>query len=231
MIRAILFDMGGTLDGKGHWLDRFHRLYESEGLNYSRQKIREAFDHAEQRAAKDLAIAGAQLNVMVDRHVGWQLEYLGLGDVNRRLQLVSDFVAPVRTAASENAPILARLQNAGFRLGVVSNGCGNLDVLCRELGYSPYLALTIDSRNVNVSKPDPAIYHLAAQKLQLPASAIMMIGDSLERDIRPAKSIGMLTGWLDNSAHYDCGQSSMIDLRLTRLADLPSMLAAAPLTT
>ena len=33
MIRAILFDMGGTLDGDGvHWLDRFEILYARAGV-------------------------------------------------------------------------------------------------------------------------------------------------------------------------------------------------------
>ena len=45
MIRAILFDMGGTLDGDGqHWQDRFIALYRSFGIELPRQTIGDAFD-------------------------------------------------------------------------------------------------------------------------------------------------------------------------------------------
>ena len=38
MIRAIFFDMGGTLDGDGlHWLERFLALYKAFGVDLSRE--------------------------------------------------------------------------------------------------------------------------------------------------------------------------------------------------
>jgi hypothetical protein len=53
MIRAILFDMGGTLDGDGlHWLDRFAALC-GRGVALPRETLRAAFDEAERRAAVD----------------------------------------------------------------------------------------------------------------------------------------------------------------------------------
>ena len=79
MLRAILFDMGGTLDGDGlHWLDRFERLYADAGVLLPRDTLRAAFDEAERRAAVDETIAAADLEDMVDRHVGWQLGHLSL---------------------------------------------------------------------------------------------------------------------------------------------------------
>src|SRR5450755_2676387 len=54
MIRAILFDMGGTLDGDGlHWLDRFAGLYQKFGASFPREKVRAAFDEAERRSLSD----------------------------------------------------------------------------------------------------------------------------------------------------------------------------------
>ena len=60
MIRAIFFDMGGTLDGDGlHWLDRFLALYRDFGVEFPHDAIRRAFDKAEQRSALDESIASA----------------------------------------------------------------------------------------------------------------------------------------------------------------------------
>src|SRR5437868_547011 len=121
MIRAILFDMGGTLDGDGlHWLDRFATLYASSRLTLTRDRIRAAFDDAEQRAQQDEFMAKATLTQMVSRHVGWQFEFLGLRDTALQQSIVKSFVSAVHLSASANAPILASLHGTGFQLGVVS---------------------------------------------------------------------------------------------------------------
>jgi putative hydrolase of the HAD superfamily len=231
MIRAILFDMGGTLDGDGlHWLDRFVALYADAGLRLPRDVLRAAFDHAEALSAVDDVMATASLEQMIDRHVGWQLAQLNArgvelpSEADLRRRLVEAFVAPVRAAAAENVQLLADLKSRGLRLGVVSNGCGNVDVLCAELGYSPFLSVVVDSRRAGLYKPDPAIFIYAAAKVELPPSNVMMVGDSFDRDVRPAKSIGMMTAWLEGPVPRPCPDPSLADVRLRHLAELPPML-------
>ena len=225
MLRAVLFDMGGTLDGDGlHWLDRFERLYADAGVLLPRAALRAAFDEAEREAAVDETMAAADLEEMVDRHVGWQLGHLSLDDPRLRRDLVAGFVKPVRDSAHANARLLAGLKSRGLQLGVVSNGCGNVDRLCDELGYASFLSTVVDSRRVGLSKPDPAIYIYAAARLGLPPSSIMMVGDSFDRDVRPAKAIGMQTAWLEGPAGRDCPDRALADVSLRALADLPEVL-------
>jgi putative hydrolase of the HAD superfamily len=130
----------------------------------------------------------------------------------------------VRAAAAQSARLLADLSARGLRLGVVSNGCGNVDVLCEDLGYAPFLSLIVDSRQVGLCKPDPAIFTYAAAKLGARAPNVLMVGDSFERDIRPAKSVGMMTAWLEGPARRECPDPSLVDLRLRALAELPGAL-------
>jgi len=224
MLRAILFDMGGTLDGGGHWLDRFAALYAQAGVRVSRERVRAAFDEAERLALSDDAIATCGLEPMVDRHVTWQLATLDV-DATVRPAIVQPFVAAVRRAAVENVGTLADLAARGLKLGVVSNGCGNVDVLCGELGYAPYLSTIVDSRRVGLYKPDPALFILAAARLGLPASSIMMVGDSFDRDVRPARSAGMMTAWLAGSG--ECPDPSLVDVRFARLSELPAFVETA----
>ena len=229
MVRAILFDMGGTLDGDGqHWLERFLVLYRDFGIDLPREKIRRAFDEAERRATTDEAMASADLGGMVQLHVKWQLADLRLPDPALEEHLVSGFLGPVRRAVSDNVRLLAELRTRDFILGVVSNGCGNVERLCADFGYTPYLSIIVDSRCVGVSKPDPAIFVYAAEKLRLDPGEIMMVGDSFERDVRPAKKIGMKTAWLEGPEPRDCPDPSLVDLRLRRLAELPGLLASLP---
>jgi FMN phosphatase YigB (HAD superfamily) len=172
----------------------------------------------------DETIAAAHLESMVDRHVGWQLRYLSLDNPRLRRELVARFVKPVRDTARANAQLLAGLKSRGLQLGVVSNGCGNVDRLCEDLGYASSLSIVVDSRRVGLYKPDPGIYVYAAARLGLPPSSIMMVGDSFDRDVRPAKAIGLQTAWLEGPAGRDCPDRSLADVSLRALADLPEVL-------
>jgi HAD superfamily hydrolase (TIGR01509 family) len=230
MIRAILFDMGGTLDGDGlHWLERFFTLYQSFGVELSRDSIRNAFDEAERKSALDETIASSNLAQMIELHVKWQLAHLGLNDADLEQHLVEGFIAPVRQAAIENAQLLAALVERGFELGVVSNGCGNVEKLCADFGYTRFLSVIVDSRRVGLFKPDPEIFLHAAQKLGGDPGSMMMVGDSFERDVRPAKKAGMKTAWLQGTEPRECPEPGLVDLHLRKLADLPAALSAASL--
>ena len=228
MIRAILFDMGGTLDGDGlHWLDRFLALYKSLGVELPRDTIRDAFDEAERQSALDEAIASSNLAQMIELHVKWQLAYLGVKDPALERHLVEGFIVPVRKAATDNARLLATLVERGFELGVVSNGCGNVEKLCADFGYTHFLSVIVDSQRVGLFKPDPAIFLHAAKELGGDPGTMMMVGDSFDRDVRPAKKAGMKTAWLEGPAARECPDPSQVDLPLRRLADLPAALSAA----
>jgi putative hydrolase of the HAD superfamily len=217
MIRAILFDMGGTLDGDGlHWQDRFAALYRSFGVPISR----ETFDEAERRANNDDATASSDFAEMIEHYVGWQMAHLGLTNPQLKQDLVAGFIAPARKAAAANVKLLAALAERGFELGVVSNGCGNVEKLCADFGYTPFLSVIVDSRRAGLFKPDPAIFVYAAQKLRREPGEILMVGDSFDRDVRPAKKIGMKTAWLEGAEPRDCPDPSLVDLRLRALADL-----------
>ncbi len=229
MIRAILFDMGGTLDGDGlHWLERFLDLYRASGVELPRDAIRAAFDEAERQAATDDEIASAGLARMIERHVQWQLAHLGLTDARLERHLTSGFIGPVLEAVASNARLLATLAQRGFELGVVSNGCGNVEKLCADFGYAPFLSLVVDSRRVGLFKPDPAIFVYAAEKLGRDAGEILMVGDSFERDVRPAKQIGMKTAWLEGIEPRECPDPSLADMRLRTLAELGTALSLSP---
>lgn len=230
MIRTILFDMGGTLDGDGlHWLDRFLSLYQTFGMDLPRESIRAAFDEAERKSAQDECIVSSNFAQTIALHVQWQLAHLGLHDPVLKKHLIDGFIAPVRKVTTNNAKLLANLVEQGFELGVVSNGCGNVEVLCRDFGYTPFLSIIVDSRRVGLFKPDPAIFVYAAEKLGGNRDKMMMVGDSFDRDIRPARTAGMKTAWLEGAHRRECPDPSLVDLRLSRLTDLPAALSAGSL--
>ena len=227
MIRAIFFDMGGTLDGDGlHWLDRFAALYNAFGSDLTWDSIRGAFDEAERRSALDDRIMTSSFEETIALHVSWQFEHLNLQNPALKQHLIQGFITSVGTAVRNNVAQLRMLTERGFQLGVVSNGCGNVDRICQDFGYTPFLAVIVDSRRVRLFKPDPAIFVHAAKEIGADPTDVMMVGDSFDRDVRPAKKIGMKTAWLEGLAPRPCPDPSLIDIRLRRLADLAGALSA-----
>ena len=115
----------------------------------------------------------------------------------------------MRKAAADNVKLLANLAQRGFQLGVVSNGCGNVRQLCRDFDYAPYLSIIVDSREVGLFKPDPAIFLHAANQIGGEPASMMMVGDSFQRDVVPAKKIGMQTAWLEGVPPRTCPDPSI----------------------
>lgn len=57
----------------------------------------------------------------------------------------------------------------------------------------------ISSETARSNKPQPEIFLAALQKFNLPANAVLMVGDSLTEDIIPARALGMQTVWINRS--------------------------------
>lgn len=220
-IQAVLFDFGGTLDGDGvNWLDRFYELYAATDLSLPRERIRGAFDFAEAQALRDPAMRSAGLDEMLQRHVRFQFSEFGIDNSALENNVASDFAAAVRAAAARNVPLLAEFRRAGMRLGVISNGCGNTAKLCDDLGFAPHLALVLDSHRIGLSKPDPRFFRYAADQLAIAPAQVLMVGDSLARDIRSAKQIGMTTAWVNREATAD----PAADFHISQLSELRDLI-------
>ncbi len=191
----MLIDYGGTLDGDAlHWFDHFVALYDEAGADVPLPALKAAFYGADAALTRDPEIATFGLERMVRTHVALQLRALPVGNPGLASRLADRFIADTRAAWDRNRPLLRRLA-ARYRLGVVSNSYGNMPALLAEAALAPF-AVIVDSAIAGVAKPDPAIYRLAADELDLPPVAILHVGDSWERDVVPAHAVGMRTAWL-----------------------------------
>ena len=90
--------------------------------------------------------------------------------------------------------VLKELHAMGLPMGIISNGrtLKQAEKLVR-LGVLPYLrrdAILI-SEQIGIAKPNPGIFLRACGLLGCPPAQAMMVGDSLEADIRPARALGM----------------------------------------
>lgn len=183
---AMLFDFGGTLDADGiPWKDRFRSM-----VGYSGSP--EAFDRA--FYAADDALVGT-----VPRDLSFRdtVELLSRNlirelrlDAEKGPAIAEIFYQTSLEKAEASRQVLGRLARR-FRLGIVSNFYGNLERVCADTGIARHVQVAIDSAVVGFEKPDPRIFQAALSALDVKPEAAVFVGDSLPRDMKGARDLGM----------------------------------------
>jgi putative hydrolase of the HAD superfamily len=93
---------------------------------------------------------------------------------------------------------LQAIADRGMRLGIVSNADGTVeeqlrgDGICQiGAGAGVEVHVVLDSGVVGVAKPDPAIFHLALEALQVAPEATIHVGDTPAADVQGALAAGV----------------------------------------
>lgn len=281
MIKAIIFDYGGTLDNRGdHWSEVIYRAYRAEMPHIARDDFRHAYVMAER------ALEGTGIIRPTDTFLDVMIKKITLQFAHLNLPVPSDSQSPhlitpetphpahhkahvpnateapssslnipeaphpailrIATRCYESArecilearPVLEALATR-YPLVIVSNFYGNLPAVLADFGIAHLFRAVIDSTAVGIRKPDPAIFHLGIQALNtLPSepnpaeilpSEILVVGDSISKDILPATTLGCPTAHLpgipwDPTAPTKPLPSTTIPL--TTLSDLLHILTA-----
>jgi putative hydrolase of the HAD superfamily len=214
---AILFDFGGTLDCPSHWLDRFLKHYRAAGFDLTREELDPAFDFATKSGyAAGRSLERFKLGDLIRFLVGNQFEYLRGEGPQRFRDLLSSmdsrerfknvervresFLNETAAGLAHSKNILARLKPE-FRLGVISNWYGNLEAIITEAGMRALFDSIVDSSRVGAFKPDVAIFLAALKSMIATPEQTAMVGDSMNKDMAPAHSIGMRTVFLRSIGH------------------------------
>ena len=96
----------------------------------------------------------------------------------------------------ENKQVLEHLKQAGYPMVLVSNFYGNINQVLKDAEIDGYFKDVIESAVVGVRKPNPAIFALGVCALDLPASQVLVVGDTYGKDIMPAHKLGCHTLWI-----------------------------------
>ncbi|HEX8343634.1 MAG TPA: HAD family hydrolase [Actinoplanes sp.] len=87
--------------------------------------------------------------------------------------------------------------DAGWIPVVVTNGpMEQQDIRIRRTGLDRYVADWVISEQAGVSKPNPRIFAMAAQRVRMRLGGAWVVGDSPEADIGGAAAMGLPSVWL-----------------------------------
>ena len=226
-MKAILFDFGGTIDTDGvHWSEKFWEYYEKYDLPVAKKDLERAFMSVEQQlAVKDCS--NLTFLEVLHEQLSKQFVILGIQENDELLQSlkIACYQDVVRTI--DSAKIILEMLSKRYKLGVVSNFYGNLEIVCREFGLDEYMGAMIDSVSVGVRKPDPRIFSLALRKLGVGSQETFVVGDSYDRDIVPAKHLGCTTVWLKGKSWTTPTDTSAADFAVQHFQEIRKILLSS----
>ncbi len=244
MIKALVFDFGGTLDANGtHWLERTYQFIQKHHPEITRDQ----FDKADRATISEFAFGDASVEwsyqdgsmlpvgAAANREAAKcslreTVDAIGTG-VFKRLelcdQLKDEYVEWFCNGATENLTSnrdwLKSLQGK-YKLGVISNNFGNTQGWCDEFQLTSMLDVIIDSTVFGASKPDPRIFNAVLTKLNVTPSEAIYVGDSYTADMIGAKKVGMWTAWMIGDQQKECPDLSVVDVQLNHLHELTDFL-------
>ncbi len=116
---------------------------------------------------------------------------------------------------------IERIDAMGIRVSVISNSDGSVAASLRDAGFDGRFEDIVDSQLVGCSKPDPRIFELACERLDVDPSLVWYVGDSLYHDVGGATAAGLAAGVLVDPL----GLYPHQPYRLPSVAELPGFLS------
>lgn len=241
---AFLFDYGGTLDTRGnHWGKVIWHAYQQCSVPVTETDFREAYVYAERKLGSERIIMPdftfcRTLDVKIDLQMRYLLKK-GLldegaikasqGDVDDAVKTMHDNVVEtlyrdVCEVMEESREVLSSLSEC--RKVLVSNFYGNVETVLREFRLEGYFEKVIESAVVGIRKPDPRIFALGVEALGMKPEDVIVVGDSLDKDIIPAKSLGCRTVWFRGEPWNEAGalpseeKSKCADIVISNLKEI-----------
>ena len=219
-IRAVLFDLGGTLvdyHDYAHWSDLAHRIFvpveEEEMAHAFREVERETDtrDHLGQvefwRITLERAAGRPVDTATARRYIGLLQEHPGFHRVY-----------------SDTRRCLETLASSRRRLAVVSNSSSEARVrsILHDTAILPYFERVVSSGTEGVEKPDPEIFRRAVDRMELTPSEALYVGNLAYTDATAAREAGLHGVWLNRD-----GTGMGVDPpEITSLLEVPLMVRA-----
>jgi putative hydrolase of the HAD superfamily len=202
MLRAVLFDWGGTLMND-EWSDEIALEGHTAGLSalardglpdptaftaYLRDHQAELFP----RATEDEIDISAVMTRSFREH-GLELDD---DDVRLFLQAAQDVWSSYYALASSTHALLESLRERDLKLALVSNTASPewlLEPILERQGITERVDAIVLSSEVGKRKPHRAIFERALSELGVEPSEALFVGDRLEADVLGASRVGMKT--------------------------------------
>lgn len=227
-IKGIIFDYGGTIDSRGtHWSEIIWDGYNAAAAAFDKDVFREAYVYAERELAKvrhimpddtfyDLLLKKMRIEL------GYLAEHghLEKASIENLAPIIARYCYDAARSSIEEARPTLEALHARYPMVLVSNFYGNIEAVLADFNLSHFFERIIESAVVGVRKPDPRIFAMGVEALGLRPEEVLVVGDSLKKDILPAESIGCRVAWLKGKGWTDDEDAVTHPSMIKKLSDL-----------
>lgn len=246
MIRAVVFDLGGTLhlcsndEARKLWFAQrvISRLGEyGIALPIDPQALARQMEENAAVYKREVEESMRELEPVViwndyylrQQHLGYEV----LSPVAEELCFLYDYERVCNLRRPHVIECMEALRRDGLRIGMISNIISRSIVphFVMEYGLSDYMECVLTSAGTGIRKPDPAIFHMAEQALGLKPEELAYVGDTLSRDVRGTRAAGWRLAiqiYSPSSARRDAGMAELgyrADYNITDLMEIPGIIA------
>ena len=230
-IEMVFFDAGETLiHPYPSFPELFAQVCARRGVSVQADTVRDVQERLAPHLvdlAEDTGVTQPSLDPE-DSRVFWTflyrrlLEELGIDEPRLPEDLYATFSASASYKVFDDVvSALTELEEAGCRLGLISNFEGWLQNILIEQELGESFDVSVISGLEGVEKPDPRIYRVAIERAGVDPGSAVHIGDSMAMDVRPAREVGMKAVLLDRVGRYrDAGCPT-----ISTLKELPSLVS------
>jgi putative hydrolase of the HAD superfamily len=215
-VKAATFDVGGVLYSD----DAFKRAIFS-ALNQLTTVSKADFDQIYQSHLKQPS--GSLRNKLCISFLGSLDKKNELMDLANKKWLFND-----ADQYQDGKAALIKLKQMGLKIGIVANQPKSSADRLKQDNLLEFIDFLGISAIVGIEKPDSAIFKLAIEKLLLPAEQIIHIGNRIDTDVLPAKSLGMRTAWVrrgEANPNPSEDDLSAADITVNDLENLPELIS------
>ena len=219
-MNAIIFDYGGTLDTRGdHWARVLWDAWQQCDIPVTEQQFRQAYVFAERTLGRNpIILPSYTFKKLLDVKLRLELEYVFTqqwwkADKKKytevQLALLNNIYQQVVETVAHSREVLLELRQR-CPLALVSNFYGNISAVLGEFRLDGIFQSITESAVVGIRKPDPRIFQKGIDDLGLQPQEVLVVGDSIEKDIIPAKTLGCPTAWMKGRGWTDEAQDATI---------------------
>ncbi len=203
-IKGILIDYGGTIDTNGiHWSEIIYDGYKACNVIVAKVDFRKAYVYGEQSMEKKQALIKPYYTFkdVLQMKLRYEFEYLSKHDLyawltDEQAVQVADYCYSYAQKVIEGQRCTLAVFAKKYPVVLVSNFYGNLLSVLHDYGIEQYFQSVVESSIVGVRKPNPEIFRIGIERLNLKPEECVIIGDSYSNDIAPAIKLGCKSIWL-----------------------------------
>lgn len=206
MIRAVLFDVGGTLYEVHHsselmnsFCQRLLDLLSAHGIALpitAAELAPQLHENAEayKRRSEETRLELPNAKIWSEYYLKeFHLSEELLAPVSEELSWMYDATRAQNVPRPNMQETIRTLHREGLKIGVISNMISTTFVprLLEDYGIADLMSCVIMSSTVGVRKPDPAIFEKAAAACGVPCKEMAYVGDTLSRDVLGSRNAGV----------------------------------------